>query len=64
MNPQWRRVNLVCSLDADGEVRLERKALPAMRPELIELFEHSELAKYLTEEELAELGARTATEAK
>ncbi|GAA2682729.1 MULTISPECIES: fumarate reductase/succinate dehydrogenase flavoprotein subunit [Actinoplanes] len=54
MSPQWRRVNLVCSLDEGGQVHLERKPVPAMRPELFDLFERSELAKYLTDEELGE----------
>ncbi|GAA2548320.1 fumarate reductase/succinate dehydrogenase flavoprotein subunit [Winogradskya consettensis] len=53
MNPQWRKVNLVCSLDDMGEVHLERKPLPAMRPELLELFEYGELTKYMTDEELS-----------
>ncbi|MEU7870171.1 fumarate reductase/succinate dehydrogenase flavoprotein subunit [Dactylosporangium sp. NPDC049140] len=51
MDPDWRRVNLVCSLDGE-DVRLERKPLPVMRPELQALFEQSELAKYMTDEEL------------
>ncbi|MEU4162277.1 fumarate reductase/succinate dehydrogenase flavoprotein subunit [Actinoplanes sp. NPDC026670] len=54
MSPEWRRVNLVCSLEESGEVHLERKPVPRMRDELFNLFERSELAKYLTEEELAE----------
>ncbi|MEU5726943.1 MULTISPECIES: fumarate reductase/succinate dehydrogenase flavoprotein subunit [unclassified Micromonospora] len=58
MDPAWRRVNLVCSLDGDA-VRLERKPLPKMRPELITLFDRAELAKYLTDEELAEFDALT-----
>ncbi|MEU8659416.1 fumarate reductase/succinate dehydrogenase flavoprotein subunit [Actinoplanes philippinensis] len=57
MSPEWRRVNLVCSLEESGEVHLERKPVPRMRNELFDLFERSELAKYLTEEELAELEA-------
>ncbi len=52
MSAKWRTVNLVCSLDGD-KVHLEHKPLPRMRPELIDLFDRSELAKYLTEEELA-----------
>jgi len=52
MDPKWRGVNLVCSLDADT-VRLERKPLPAIPPELLTLFDRAELAKYMTEEELA-----------
>ncbi|MEV0897687.1 fumarate reductase/succinate dehydrogenase flavoprotein subunit [Actinoplanes sp. NPDC049802] len=57
MDPQWRRVNLVCSLDETGEVHLERKPVPRMRSELIDLFDRSELAKYMTDEELAEVEA-------
>ena len=56
MDPDWRKVNLVCSLDGE-DVKLERKPLPTMRPELFELFDQSELAKYMTEEELAEFDA-------
>jgi succinate dehydrogenase flavoprotein subunit len=54
MEPEWRRVNLVCSLDGD-DVKLEKKPLPEMRPELVTLFDPAELAKYLTEEELAKI---------
>ncbi|AVT36778.1 fumarate reductase/succinate dehydrogenase flavoprotein subunit [Plantactinospora sp. BB1] len=59
MAPQWRTVNLVCSLDGD-KVRLEQKPLPKMRAELIQLFDRAELAKYLTEDELADFDALTA----
>jgi succinate dehydrogenase / fumarate reductase, flavoprotein subunit len=54
MNPAWRTVNLVCSLDDDGDVHIERKPLPKMRDELIQLFDRTELSKYLTDDELAE----------
>ena len=57
MEPEWRKVNLVCSLDESGEVRLEHKALPKMRNELIALFDRAELSKYLTDDELAEFDA-------
>jgi succinate dehydrogenase / fumarate reductase, flavoprotein subunit len=53
MDADWRKVNLVCSLDGE-DVRLERKPLPTMRAELIELFDRAELSKYMTEEELAD----------
>ncbi|MEV0713668.1 fumarate reductase/succinate dehydrogenase flavoprotein subunit [Asanoa sp. NPDC050611] len=53
MSAKWRTVNLVCSLDGD-KVRLEHKPLPKIRPELIQLFERTELSKYLTDEELAD----------
>jgi succinate dehydrogenase / fumarate reductase flavoprotein subunit len=59
MSPQWRLVNLVCSVDEAGEVHLERKPVPKMRDELIELFERVELSKYLTDEELAAYDALT-----
>ncbi|WP_305785126.1 fumarate reductase/succinate dehydrogenase flavoprotein subunit [Symbioplanes lichenis] len=53
MSAEWRQVNLVCSLDEAGDVRLDRKALPTMPPELLELFDRGELSKYMTDEELA-----------
>jgi len=59
MSPKWRLVNLVCSVDADGEVLLEHKPVPKMRDELIKLFKRTELSKYLTDEELAEFDALT-----
>jgi succinate dehydrogenase / fumarate reductase, flavoprotein subunit len=58
MAPDWRMVNLVCSLDGD-KVRLEHKPLPKMRGELIQLFDRAELSKYLTEDELADFDALT-----
>jgi succinate dehydrogenase / fumarate reductase, flavoprotein subunit len=57
MSPQWRLINLVCSLDDLGEVHLERKPVPKMRDELIKLFDRTELSKYMTEEELAAFDA-------
>ena len=60
MSPEWRKVNLVCSLDADGEVTLTRQPMVPMRPDLLELFDVSELHKYMTDEELA--GLPTAAE--
>jgi succinate dehydrogenase / fumarate reductase flavoprotein subunit len=58
MRPEWRKVNLVCSLDGE-DATLERKGVPEMRPELLTLFDRAELAKYLTDEELAEYDAVT-----
>jgi succinate dehydrogenase / fumarate reductase flavoprotein subunit len=55
MDPKWRQVNLVCSLTEAGDVELTRKPVPALRPELLGLFELSELKKYMTDEELAVL---------
>jgi succinate dehydrogenase / fumarate reductase flavoprotein subunit len=52
MDPKWRQVNLVCSLDGP-DVKLEHKPLPTMRSELADLFDRTELSKYLTADELA-----------
>jgi succinate dehydrogenase / fumarate reductase, flavoprotein subunit len=54
MEPRWRQVNLVCSVEGD-EVKLNPQPLPPMPPELVELFDRAELAKYVTDEELDEL---------
>ena len=60
MSPQWRLLNLVCTLDDDGDVHLERKAVPKMRDELIKLFDRTELSKYVTDDELAAYDALSA----
>jgi succinate dehydrogenase / fumarate reductase flavoprotein subunit len=55
MEAEWRKVNLVCSLDAgaaEETVEVVRKPLPPMRPDLLALFEWSELSKYMTDDEL------------
>jgi succinate dehydrogenase / fumarate reductase flavoprotein subunit len=54
MDPGWRQVNLVCSLDGDA-VRVARQPLPVIPPELLAEFEWSELSKYMTPEELEAL---------
>ncbi len=55
MSPEWRKVNLICSLDADGTVALRRQPMVPMRTDLLELFDVGELKKYMTEDELAGL---------
>jgi succinate dehydrogenase flavoprotein subunit len=55
MSAEWRKVNLICSLDASGEVTLRRQPMTPMRADLLGLFEVSELKKYMTDEELAGL---------
>ena len=55
MSPQWRKVNLVCSLDGGGRVVLCRQPIPPIRPDLLALFGVAELHKYMTGEELAGL---------
>jgi succinate dehydrogenase / fumarate reductase flavoprotein subunit len=53
MDPYWRGINLVLRLDGGGGLGLARQAVPAMRPDLLELFDRTELGKYLTTAELA-----------
>ena len=55
MSSEWRKVNLICGLDAAGEVTLRKQPMASMRPDLLELFEVSELKKYMTDDELAGL---------
>jgi len=51
MSPQWRKVNLICTLD-DDKITLTKQAMIPMREDLLALFERSELKKYMTEDEL------------
>ncbi len=51
MSPEWRQVNLVCSVEGDG-VAVHKQPLVPMREDLLELFDVDELKKYLTEAEL------------
>src|SRR6266851_5274624 len=55
MSPEWRKVNLVCSLDGGGRVVLRRQPIPPIRPDLLALFDVAELNKYMTGDELAGL---------
>jgi succinate dehydrogenase / fumarate reductase, flavoprotein subunit len=55
MSPEWRKINLICSLDGD-RVTLKRQPMAPMREDLLALFDRDELAKYLTEEELPAAG--------
>jgi len=57
MSPEWRKVNLICSLGADGGVSLRRQPMEPMRTDLLELFDVAELKKYMTEDELAGLAS-------
>jgi succinate dehydrogenase / fumarate reductase, flavoprotein subunit len=56
MRPEWRKVNLVCTLESD-EIKITRQPVPPMRDDLIALFDRAELKKYLSEEEMAALPA-------
>ena len=62
MNPNWRGVNLICSLDGEGgSALIEHKPVPTIRRDLLELFERDELSKYLTEAEVATLDEPSVT---
>jgi succinate dehydrogenase / fumarate reductase flavoprotein subunit len=54
MSSDWRKRLLVCSLDPEvhGGVRVDDVEQPAVRADLLALFEWSELSKYFTPEEL------------
>jgi len=54
MSPEWRKVNLILTLDGD-EIDMVHKPLPKMRDDLLALFDKSELKKYMTDEELTGL---------
>jgi succinate dehydrogenase / fumarate reductase flavoprotein subunit len=54
MNPEWRKVNLICRLDGDA-IDVQKQPIPTIPDELLALFDITELKKYLTEEELAGL---------
>ncbi|MEU2685658.1 fumarate reductase/succinate dehydrogenase flavoprotein subunit [Streptomyces hygroscopicus] len=65
MDREWRRVLLLCRLSdpsgglaapdtGHGQIRLERREMPPIRPDLLNLFEKDELVKYLTDEELTQ----------
>ncbi|MDX8050322.1 fumarate reductase/succinate dehydrogenase flavoprotein subunit [Lentzea sp. BCCO 10_0798] len=52
MDAEWRRKLLVCKADGDGAEVTEKAQIP-IRHDLLDLFDRSELEKYLTAEELA-----------
>jgi succinate dehydrogenase / fumarate reductase flavoprotein subunit len=51
MSPEWRKVNLICTLDGD-HVALKKQPMMPMRSDLLALFDRGELAKYYTDAEL------------
>jgi succinate dehydrogenase / fumarate reductase flavoprotein subunit len=58
MDSSWRKLLLVCQAasgdDVIPDVGITRKEQEPMRPDLLELFDISELEKYYTDDELAE----------
>jgi succinate dehydrogenase / fumarate reductase flavoprotein subunit len=61
MRPNWRKVNLICEADGEGAA-VHEQPLPPMRLDLLQLFDRGELAKYMTEEELAVLDGGSAAD--
>jgi succinate dehydrogenase / fumarate reductase, flavoprotein subunit len=51
MSPEWRKVNLICTLDGDHVV-LKKQPMAPMRSDLLALFDRGELSKYYTDAEL------------
>jgi succinate dehydrogenase / fumarate reductase, flavoprotein subunit len=51
MSPEWRKVNLICTLDGDG-VTIRQQPMAPMREDLLALFDRAELKKYYTDAEL------------
>jgi succinate dehydrogenase / fumarate reductase flavoprotein subunit len=51
MSPEWRKVNLVETLDGD-RVAIRKQPMAAMREDLLAVFDRAELTKYYTEAEL------------
>ena len=52
MDAEWRRKLLVCKASGDGAEVTEKPQIP-IRHDLLDLFDRSELEKYLTAEELS-----------
>ena len=52
MSPEWRKVNLILSLNGD-KLEMVHQPIPTIRQDLLDLFDISELKKYMTKDELA-----------
>ncbi len=55
MSADWRKVNVVCTLDGDRPAASSSNRCRRCPVELLSLFERSELSKYMTAEELSAL---------
>jgi succinate dehydrogenase / fumarate reductase flavoprotein subunit len=51
MSAEWRKVNLICTLDGD-HVAIRKQPMVPMREDLLALFDRDELKKYYTKAEL------------
>ncbi len=58
MSAEWRKVNVICTLDGDRVVLKQQPMVP-MRDDLLTLFDRDELKKYYTDEELPPAGEET-----
>jgi succinate dehydrogenase / fumarate reductase flavoprotein subunit len=52
MSAEWRKVNLILTL-VGNKIEMAHQPMPELRQDLLELFEISELKKYMTKDELA-----------
>jgi len=57
MDADWRKQPLVCTVNGDGVDVTPKDQIP-LRPDLMGLFEYTELAKYFTPGELADIPAK------
>jgi succinate dehydrogenase / fumarate reductase flavoprotein subunit len=57
MDADWRKQLLVCTVNGDGVDVTPKDQIP-LRPDLMGLFEYTELAKYFTPGELADIPAK------
>jgi succinate dehydrogenase / fumarate reductase flavoprotein subunit len=56
MSADWRKVNLVCSVNASGDgIDVVKQPMTPMRADLLALFKKDELKKYFTDEEIADV---------
>jgi succinate dehydrogenase / fumarate reductase flavoprotein subunit len=53
MSAKWRQVNLICTLNEDGDIDVVEQPMVPMRQDLLELFTKDELKKYFTDEEIS-----------
>jgi succinate dehydrogenase / fumarate reductase flavoprotein subunit len=58
MSDQWRQRNLICTVES-GAITVIEQPIPAIREDLLALFDRDELAKYLTDAELPAVVAAT-----
>jgi succinate dehydrogenase / fumarate reductase flavoprotein subunit len=60
MSNEWRQKNLICSGIGDV-ISIVEQPIPAIRDDLLRLFDRDELAKYLTEAELPAIATEEST---